>query len=249
MFYTARDLRRTWRNLPQNAQGIPNNEKRHILDLEIAAFLANKAHLNEEQARAFKGVLNDANINMHPYLSTDQNLWDKEAVRAVYTSFRDKGGSELPSQQASHIKKQVDVLNHDDLKNSFHEIGADDQLNLMKALYYELTFYAYPEESIRHSGTIVDGRMFYSNIRPNLKVEAANLAVDIREKVVRINNLARQQPGDARVQIREAVKQIHQKRISPALLTGAGASPVLANVVVNNSPLEQFLFEIFDVVE
>lgn len=106
----------------------------------------------------------------------------------------------------------------------------------MKAYYYELTKYAYPEGCERHKGTIVDGRRFYSNIPKNLKDKAANWAERVRnEKAMQICTC--QQPGDARVQIRE----IYKERINQALLRGAGANVGLYNY----SPLEQFLLDIF----
>lgn len=124
MVYTAADFRGPWTNSSQNSPGGENREKRHILDLEIAALLANCANLNVEQALAFKDVLNNEKINKHDYESASQNVWDRKVLLAVFESFRDRGGHELPSQQASHIKMQIDVLNHNNLKVSFNSIGA-----------------------------------------------------------------------------------------------------------------------------
>ena len=161
----------SWYNLPDKPYSQSRNpERRHILDLEVAALLMDGLGLSAEELGNIKGVLWNARINMHPHQSRGANKGDKEAadgqhkrscsdmsaVNKIKEAFATGKSAVMSDHEAAHVTKQVRALLHPDMEAA---MGRDKYHRLL-ARYAKLMANVVNEEG----GKVIDNRTLLAKV-------------------------------------------------------------------------------------
>ena len=149
-------------------------QKRHILDLELVVKMLDMAgvrpaHLSSRDFRELRRVLNDGELNMHPYSSKSANVGvkgsektrsraisDSSACKKVLKSLKSNSGVTLTAHEADHITKQPAVFRVLAKRSWLSK----ELLRDMVAAYFVVTEKLINTESIKYSkGRVMDQRI------------------------------------------------------------------------------------------